>query len=379
MIVFAQGNLLEAGVDALVNTVNTDGIMGKGIALMFKERFPGNFRAYARACKQGEVRIGEMFVTQCDDIPGPEWIVNFPTKTHWRVRTRPEWIDAGLADLVRVIRDRGIRSIAVPPLGCGNGGLDWRGVRPRIEAALANLDGVEAVVYEPTPKYWNVAKKRGVERLTPARALVAEAVRTYGALEMDCTILEVQKLAWFIERGARLRLAKDVLRLRFEANLYGPYSLKLTHLLNSLDGSYLSCDKRLADATPDDNITFNGRKKDIVHAYLRSGEGKAYLPVLEWVSSVIDGFESPHGMELLATVDWLLERQGVEPTVAAIRQGLRKWPGGGAARKLRIFSERDTGIALKHLVAARADRLAPHAAPAAGPVHPVDAGAVRRV
>ena len=353
MIVFTQGNLLDADVDALVNTVNTDGIMGKGIALMFKERFPGNFRAYARACKQGEVRIGEMFVTQCDDILGPKWIVNFPTKTHWRVKTRPEWIDAGLADLVAVIRERGIRSVAVPPLGCGNGGLDWRDVRPRIEAALASLDGVNAVVYEPTPKYQNVAKKQGVERLTPARALVAEAVRRYGALDMDCTILEVQKLAWFIERGAHCLLARDVLRLQFEANRYGPYSHRLTHLLNSLDGSYLSCDKRLADATPKDNIAFNSRKKDIVRAYLGSGEGKAYRPVLEWVSSIIDGFESPHGMELLATVDWLLERQDAEPTVASVRQGLREWPGGDAARrrKLRIFPERDLGIALEHLVA----------------------------
>ena len=353
MIVFKQGNLLEADVDALVNTVNTDGIMGKGIALMFKERFPGNFRAYARACKQGEVGIGKMFVTQCDDILGPKWIVNFPTKTHWRVKTRPEWIDAGLADLVAVISDRGIRSIAVPPLGCGNGGLDWRDVRPRIEAALARLDGVDAVVYEPTPKYQNVAKKQGVERLTPARALVAEAVRKYGALEMDCTILEVQKLAWFIERGAHLLLAQNVLQLQFQANRYGPYSHRLTHLLNSLDGSYLSCDKRLADATPKDNISFNSRKKDIVRAYLGSGAGKAYMPVLEWVSSVIDGFESPHGMELLATVDWLLERRGAEPTVAAVRRGLHEWPGDSdaRARKLRIFPERDIGIALGHLLA----------------------------
>lgn len=151
MIVFAQGSLFDADVEALVNAVNTHGVMGKGIALMFKERFPDNFRSYARACKHSGVGIGKMFVTQRDDISGPKWIVNFPTKTHWRVKTRPEWIEAGLADLVEVIRDIGIRSIALPALGCGNGGLDWRDVRPRVEAALASLHGVDAVVYEPTP------------------------------------------------------------------------------------------------------------------------------------------------------------------------------------------------------------------------------------
>ena len=171
MIGFTQGNLLEADVEALVNAVNTRGIMGKGIALMFKKRFPGNFRACARACEQGEVRIGKMFVTRRDDIPGPKWIVNFPTKTHWRVKTRTEWIDAGLADLVEVVRDLGIRSIAIPALGCGNGGLDWRDVRPRVEAALASLDGVDAVIYEPAPKCRDVARIHGAERLNPARGL----------------------------------------------------------------------------------------------------------------------------------------------------------------------------------------------------------------
>ena len=353
MITFTQGNLLEADVEAVVNTVNTKGIMGKGIALMFKERFPPNFKAYERACRNDDVRIGSMFVTESEEFFGPKWIINFPTKTHWRVKTRLEWIEQGLRGLVRVVNDKGIRSIAVPPLGCGNGGLDWRDVRPLIVNALSAIDGLEAVIYEPTPEYQNVAKRKGVEKLTPARALIAEMVRRYCLLGIDCSILEVQKLAWFIERGVLHLQTEDPLRLRFVANRYGPYSHNLNKLLDSLDGSYLGCEKHLSDAGPLDRIWFNDSKKDIVGAYFCSGEGKEYVEVLEWTSVIIDGFESPLGMELLATVDWLVEKEGVDPSVAGIRQGLENWQGGSEAgrRKLRILDERLIGIALQQLAA----------------------------
>ena len=353
MITFTQGNLLEADVEAVVNTVNTKGIMGKGIALMFKERFPLNFKAYEHACRNDEVRIGSMFVTKSEEFFGPKWIINFPTKTHWRVKTRLEWIEQGLRDLARVVNDKGIRSIAVPPLGCGNGGLGWRDVRPLIVNALSAIDGLEAVIYEPTPEYRNVAKRKGVEKLTPARALIAEMVRRYCLLGIDCSIPEVQKLAWFIERGALDLQTEDPLRLRFVANRYGPYSHNLNKLLDSLDGSYLGCEKRLSDAGPLDRIWFNDSKKDIVGAYFCSGEGMEYVEVLEWTSVIIDGFESPLGMELLATVDWLVEKEGVDPSMAGIREGLKNWQGGSEAgrRKLRILDERLIGIALQQLAA----------------------------
>lgn len=158
MIRFTQGNLLEARVDAMLNTVNTVGIMGKGIALMFKERFPENFKAYAAACKAGNVRVGEMFVTAGAELDGPRWIINFPTKKQWFQPTKLEWVRSGLVALKTVIREKQIKSIALPPLGCGNGGLDWAVVRPIIENALAELKDVEVVVYEPTAKYQNVLR-----------------------------------------------------------------------------------------------------------------------------------------------------------------------------------------------------------------------------
>jgi O-acetyl-ADP-ribose deacetylase (regulator of RNase III) len=355
MVRYTSGNLLDSEVEALVNTVNTVGVMGKGIALMFKEAFPENFRAYDIACKHGEVQIGHMFVTHRSDMYGPKWIINFPTKKHWRHPSKLQWIIDGLADLRVVIEQNRIRSIALPPLGAGNGGLDWADVRPKIEEALGSLPDVDVVVFEPTAKYQNVAKRAGVEKLTPSRALIAEIVRRYWVLGIECTLLEVQKLAWFIETSARDLGLEDPLRLEFKANRFGPYADRLRHLLNNLDGSYLHCDKRISDADPLDVIWFDDAKRDILEAYFTSPEAKVYRPALEATTRIIDGFESPFGMELLATVDWL-RRHGVDPTLDAMVRGIRAWPGGeGAAqRKAKLFDERLVGLALKRLTSAAA-------------------------
>lgn len=354
MMRFTQGNLLDARVDALVNTVNTVGVMGKGIALMFKERFPENFAAYEAACQAGEVQVGRMFVQAGVELDGPRWIINFPTKKHWRQPARLQWIEAGLEDLKRVIQAKQIRSVALPPLGCGNGGLDWNEVRPRIESVLGELSDVEVVIFEPTAKYQNVAKKKGVEQLTPARALIAEVVRRYWVLGIECTLIETQKLAWFLEGAIRRLGLPDPLDLRFEANRYGPYAHRLTHLLAGLDGSYLHCDKRLADAEPFDTIWFEEAKRETVALYLRTPAARDYLPALEATDRLIDGFQSPLGMEVLATVDWLVHRENVEPTLAGIREGLGRWPAGpsAVARKQRLFPDRLITLAIERLATA---------------------------
>ncbi|MCO4786805.1 MAG: macro domain-containing protein [Marinomonas atlantica] len=350
MIRYTQGNLLEANADALVNTVNTVGVMGKGIALMFKERFPNNMQAYAKACKAGEVVTGKMFVTQTGELMGPQWIVNFPTKQHWRAKSKMEWVEDGLNDLRRVITENQIRSIAIPPLGAGNGGLDWQEVKPKVEQALAGLTDVEIWVFEPTSKYQNVAKKTGVEKLTPARAMVAELVRRYWILGMECSLLEIQKLAWFLQRVVEAQGLKNELKLKFEAHNYGPYANNLDHLLDALDGSYLKSDKRIPDCDPLDVIAFNDAKKKKVEVYLNS-EGKAFLPALEKASEVIDGFESPFGMELLSTVDWLLVKGHCDPTLASVKEGIANWPAGNqwAQRKLALFDDKSLQIAINRL------------------------------
>ncbi|MGO9004272.1 MAG: macro domain-containing protein [Beijerinckiaceae bacterium] len=351
MIEYTTGNLLESDAEALVNTVNTVGVMGKGVALMFKEAFPDNFKSYEAAAKKHEVQIGRMFVTERHSFLGPKFIINFPTKEHWRSPSKLGWIDAGLENLKLVIRERHIKSIALPPLGSGNGGLDWSDVRTRIEAALGPLDDVRIIIYEPTSKYQNVAKRTGVEKLSPARALVAELVRRYWILGIECSLLEVQKLAYFLERSIEIRRLDNPLSLAFKAEKYGPYALRLTHLLNGLDGSYLYCDKRLGDASPFDVIWFEDAKTDKIRVYLNSEEARPYLSALEMTSVLIDGFESPLGMELLATVDWLLHVERIEPNRLSIRLGLAHWAGGrkSSERKQKLFEDRLIDLALERL------------------------------
>ncbi|HEX5244148.1 MAG TPA: macro domain-containing protein [Tepidisphaeraceae bacterium] len=350
MIRMAHGNLLDADVDALVNTVNTVGVMGKGIALMFKERFPENYEAYAAACKRKELAVGRMFVTESPELKGPRWIINFPTKAHWRNPSKIEWIESGLQDLHRVVKEKRIKSIAIPPLGSGNGGLNWHEVRPLIEASLSDLHDVEVVIYEPTPAYLNVSKTTGVEKLTPARALIAEAVRRYEVLGFDCSILEVQKLAWALTHVIKRLKLDDPLKLQFKAGRYGPYADNLRHLLNNLDGSYLHSDKRLADAGPSDVLHFSPDHHDKLAAYFRTSEGAGYIEAARATDALIDGFQSPLGMETLATVGWLLEHDQAEPNVAGVRSALNRWPTPDAAeRKQRLFNDK--------LIQAAVDRL----------------------
>jgi O-acetyl-ADP-ribose deacetylase (regulator of RNase III) len=343
MIRFTQGNLLEAGTEALVNTVNTVGVMGKGIALMFKERFAKNYRSYSAACKAGEVETGKVHVTTVDELGGPRWIVNFPTKRHWRSPSQMAWVTEGLHDLRRFLIEQQVKSVAIPPLGAGNGGLNWPDVREQIVAVLSDLE-VDVVVFEPSSQYLNVGKRGGVEKLTPGRALIAELVRRYWILGMECSLLEIHQLAWFLERT--LEAAPDVenpLKLTFVAHAQGLHAQRLEPLLNLLDGSYLRCDQRIGKGGSGEAIWFDPARKAFLHTYLAT-EARAYARVL--------GFESPFGLELLATVDWLIRREGVSPTIAAVQQALKHWNGAAeaGARKSRLFDERALDSALKRLL-----------------------------
>jgi O-acetyl-ADP-ribose deacetylase (regulator of RNase III) len=353
MLRYYKGNLLEAPADALVNTVNEVGVMGKGVALMFKEGYPEASAEYEREAKAGRIKVGRVLAVPNHRLVGPRWIIHFPTKKHWRNPSKLEWVRTGLRDLVRVVHEKHIESVALPPLGCGNGGLDWELVKREIEAAALEIPDVEVLVFAPTGEYQNVAKREGLEELTPARALIAELVRRYAVLGLECTNLEVQKLAWFLDRSIRSLCLEDPLRLQFFAKKYGPYADRLRHLLNGLDGSYLHCQKRLSDAGPLDLIWFEDAKRERLEAFLATHPAAVFLPALERTSAVIDGFESPLGMELLATVDWLL-LNGAEPTTSSVRESLVDWPGGRAAgqRKRKLFDDRLVGLAIERLTSA---------------------------
>jgi O-acetyl-ADP-ribose deacetylase (regulator of RNase III) len=149
MIEIARGDLLRTNAEALVNTVNCVGVMGAGLALQFRKAFPEMFLAYKHLCHRGGLQPGRIMVYRLERLSHPRYIINFPTKRHWRDNSRIEDIDAGLAALVQEIHRHHIRSVAIPPLGCGLGGLDWGDVRPRIEAAFRS-QGTKVLLFEPS-------------------------------------------------------------------------------------------------------------------------------------------------------------------------------------------------------------------------------------
>lgn len=168
MLESCSGNLLEADVEALVNTVNCVGVMGKGLALQFKQAFPDNFEEYRRACQSGEVKPGQMFIVPTGRLTNPCYIINFPTKRHWKNPSRIEDIETGLLALIETVKQLGIRSIAVPPLGCGNGGLAWSRVAPLIEAAFAQVPEVQVLIFEPQQQSQKQLRQAPLFRHSPA-------------------------------------------------------------------------------------------------------------------------------------------------------------------------------------------------------------------
>lgn len=294
MIDFTSGDILQCEAEALVNTVNCVGIMGRGIALQFKNMYPGNFKAYAAACQRGDVQPGSMFVFETGQLTPPHFIINFPTKRHWRGKSRLEDIDAGLVDLARVIRERGIRSIAIPPLGSGLGGLDWQQVRPRIERALSALPDVHVLVFEPAgaPSNDKMAHVREVPKMTAGRAALVELMHRYlgGLLDPFVTLLEVHKLMYFMQE------AGEPLRLQYVKHHYGPYAENLRHVLRTVEGHFISGYADGGDA-PDKPLNLVPGAIEEARTFLDQHEGTREH--FDRVTQLVEGFESPYGLELL--------------------------------------------------------------------------------
>jgi len=326
MIEDARGNLLEADAEALVNTVNTVGYMGKGIALQFKQAFPDNFRQYARAVKKGEVKPGRMLVVPTGFVTNPRYIINFPTKRHWRGGSRIEDIEAGLEALVGEIKRLGIRSVAVPPLGCGNGGLDWRDVKPRIVRALQDLPGVRVLLFAPrgapAPTAMPVRTRR--PNMTPARALLVKLMEQYLSLAYRLTLLEVHKLAYLLQESG------EPLRLRYEAGHFGPYAANLNKVLERIEGHLI---RGYGDSQkPDAEIGLTGGATEEADAFLVTHkESRARL---ERVGKLIEGFETPYGMELLSSVHWVVKHDDRVQSAADAVQAVHGWND----RKKRMFA-----------------------------------------
>jgi O-acetyl-ADP-ribose deacetylase (regulator of RNase III) len=332
---FRTGDILGADVDveALVNTVNCVGIMGRGIALQFKNTFPDNYKAYAAACKREQVKPGRMFVFETGRLM-PKYIINFPTKRHWKGKSRIEDIQSGLEDLVREIRTRNIRSIAVPPLGSGLGGLEWKRVRPLIVDALGQIEGLRVIVFEPSaltdPKAG--ARSGDAPPMTPGRAALVVLMHRYlgGLMDPFITLLELHKLLYFMQE------AGEDLRLSYAKASFGPYAENLRHVLAKIEGYMVSGYADGGDA-PNKQIELVPGAVDDAEKFLRTqAETRRRF---DRVADLVEGFETPFGLELLATVHWLATRDGAT-TADDIAKSFYSW----SQRKKR-FTPRQIGIA----------------------------------
>jgi len=306
MIQYKTGNLLTEDAEAIVNTVNCVGVMGRGIALQFKKAFPENFSAYAEACKREEVKPGRMFVYDLGGLANPRYIINFPTKRHWRGKSRVEDIEAGLLDLVRVIREKCIHSVALPPLGAGLGGLDWQDVRSRIEQALGDLKDVEVIVFEPkgAPDAGKMPRNREVPKMTQGRAALVELMDRYlrGLLDPSITLLELHKLMYFMQETG------EPLRLKYKKAPFGPYAENLRHVLNAIEGHMIAGYADGGDVPEMPLQLVPGALEEASRFLDAHPDTRARF---DKVAELVEGFESPFGLELLSTVHWILKNESV--------------------------------------------------------------------
>ena len=339
MIEITSGDILKDQAEAIVNTVNCVGVMGRGIALQFKNAWPENFKAYAAACTRQEVQPGRMFVFETGQLTNPRFIVNFPTKRHWRGASRMEDIESGLTALVAEIQARGIRSIAVPPLGSGLGGLDWEEVRPLIEKHLAPVEGLSVRIYEPkgAPQADKMHRSREVPTMTPGRAALVELVSRYmkGLLDPTITLLEVHKLMYFMQ------VAGEPLRLKYIKGPYGPYAENLRHVLRTVEGHLLSGYADGGDA-PDKPLNLVPGAVEDANTFLQSHPDTRGR--FERVDALVEGFETPFGLELLATVHWIAQHDSDAHSHEDVVAKTYAWND-----RKRQFSPRQIGIALKVL------------------------------
>lgn len=280
MIEYKKGNILIEDADAIINTVNCVGVMGRGIALQFKKSFPENFKAYAAACKREEVQPGRMFIYDM-------------------------------------------------------GGLEWAEVRQHIEQALSDMDDVRIIIFEPNgaPIADKMVRNREVPKMTPGRAALVELMHRYlgGLLDPFVTLLEVHKLMYFMQE------AGEPLRLKYQKTSYGPYAENLRHVLNAIEGHLVSGYADGGDA-PDKPLQLVPGAINDAAAFLE--ENVETRKRFEQVTELVEGFESAFGLELLATVHWVMKHEGIN-SIEDIVKHTYAW----SARKQR-FTRRQITLAV---------------------------------
>ncbi len=304
MIELKHNDIVTADAEALVNTVNCVGVMGRGIALQFRKAFPENFAAYKVVCDRGELHPGQLFVYVQNQLTNPRYIINFATKDHWKGKSRLNYIDSGLKALVQEVQQRGIHSIAIPPLGCGLGGLSWSDVRPRIEHAFSALPDVRVLLYEPhgAPEASSMVKGQQAPKMTVGRAALLGLMNQYLAALMDpfVSLLEIHKLMYFMQETG------EKLKLQYSKGTYGPYAENLRHVLNVIEGYFIHGYGDAEDA-PGTQIELVPDAINQAQAFLQHhADTNAHF---DRVADLVEGFETPFGMELLSTVHWVATRE----------------------------------------------------------------------
>lgn len=337
MIKYITGDILDSDAQALVNTVNTVGVMGKGIALQFKKAYPNNFKAYVQACKNEEVKIGNLFVTQDSNLSsGEKVIINFPTKKDWRKPSEYDYVEKGLKNLIQVIERYNLKSVAIPPLGSGNGGLKWERVKNLIDQYLSGVN-IEILVYEPTQRIKEQLKKERV-KLTDARALLLYVLFDLIRNGEYVSEFSSEKVSYFLQRFG----AKKYFKLTYEPNFYGPYSGKVRFVLNALNGSYIMGYSDM-DKKPFEPLTLISDGYDEVKNYV---EAKSELKqIADRTTTFLNGFYSDFALELLSSIDFLAQKEQTFDK-QMISNKLEEWND----RKRTLFSNpKYIDVSLRHL------------------------------
>ena len=336
MIDYKKGNLFEEQTEALVNTVNCVGVMGRGIALQFKKIFPDNFKEYQKACKAGEVVPGKMFVYKTNQLINPEYIINFPTKRHWKGKSSINDIKDGLIALREDIINYNIKSMAIPPLGCGLGGLNWSDVKSLIDDILGDINDVQIIVFEPNNEDHNVqADLKKAPRMTPGRAALIELINNYlqALLDPFVSLLEIHKLMYFMQE------AGEHLKLKFVKAPYGPYAENLRHVLNIIEGFYINGYD--GEDNPDKEIVLLPKAADDAKNFLNNNI--EVLNRFEKVAELVAGFESSFGLELLSTVHWVIKKENMK-TEENVIKAVYSWN-----KHKKQFSEKQIKTAINRL------------------------------
>lgn len=312
MITYHKGNILHDQADAIINTVNTVGVMGKGLALQFKKAFPDNFKVYKKACDDKSLVTGIVLPVSLDSINSPFYIINFPTKAHWKGQSKLEYIESGLESLKAEVRRLGLKSVAIPALGSGLGGLPWHEVEQVIQTSLAELPDVDWRIYPPqtAPSAELMPNQTRRPRMTIGRAAVLGLIDRYVSTGFGyrLSLLEVQKLVYFLTV-----VGEPLNKVVFKKHHYGLYADVLRHVLDKMEGHFISgyADGLNKPETPID--LKDDAAKEALGFLEQHSETKQRF---DKVAKLIEGYESQNGMELLSTVHWVVTQES-NPALSA--------------------------------------------------------------